>query len=194
MRMADRVANLQRARRIARPGERAAELRERSQASKARIAERIAQERARLTPEDQVVAQMTRLPRERADRVALAKELRVTASGRKRSQREVAAIMGLTASAIKHYEGNPDKHPDHQKPHNRPPKLPPRVLTSRGAPEPQAPFGRALQRKRKRVGVTQAALATETGVSKERISEIERGETPTVEEAVTLNAGLNKLC
>jgi DNA-binding XRE family transcriptional regulator len=192
MRMADRVAELQRNRAIAKPGELAVVRRARSQAYRERVAQKIAEARAKLTPEDQILAGTLRLPKKRVERVQMAKELRQAESGRKRSRTEVAAMMGVTYTAVKGYEDHPDKLPPN--PHSEPPKLPPKIVREEPKAEPQVAFGRALHRRRKRSAVTQATLAQKAGVAKERIAAIEYGEVPTVEESVALTTALDKLC
>lgn len=72
----------------------------------------------RLCPADQMLAETVRLPRSRAERVALAHSL-VTAGDRKRTKREIAAIMGLSLSAVKAYFKDPEGQFPYQKAHEK---------------------------------------------------------------------------
>lgn len=141
--------------------------------------------RDKLTDEDRALAETMRLPSDREQRVALAKRLK-DGTGRQRSFSEVAAIMGMSANAIKTflmdpavYKAQRDRAEVNRK------KRKPRDETSelkaiKPKPKPTLPretTGQWVRRMRKAMSLTQRALADEVGVARSSVQDWEADRT-----------------
>lgn len=165
--------------------------RARVRAQKLKLEEWVAAERERLHPEDkllapQIAARVARADREERLRIALS--LRVGVSGRKRLYREIAAMMGVSASVVNSLFSDPDGSKQHAK-HERArtqkratrvesnqkrPKFTPEIVPPEETAEE---FAAALKRRRRGRRISQVKLAEKLGVPVEMVRSWENGET-----------------
>jgi uncharacterized protein YdbL (DUF1318 family) len=183
-------------------GEKKALAKEISEERKERLRAAVEHERATvLNDVDRVYASGYILPRTRLERIAEANRLLTTPSGRKRSYREVAAVMGVTVHAVGSYLNDPDlrfqKRLQEQRvstPRQREDweRLPePEHIPEPDVPEP---FGKVLKRRRKRGTISQAKLAEALGWPVEKIRELEANEVwPTPGRWLDIRLALDRL-
>jgi hypothetical protein len=163
MKMAERIEQLKRSRAIAaqmKP-KGAAAARRRAQAE--RRAEREAEivaARARLTPEDRLLAATFRCPDDPMGKRRVAHELLAGPGGRRRRQWEIAAIMGVPVGSVSFYMRDPDGTYHDEL----------RARRVDQEPHPDMPFAEWVKRQRRTHGLSQAAfdrkLGWESGTTK----------------------------
>lgn len=157
-----------------------AEKREASLRFHQRRAEQLNAERTRLTPEDQILASGYRLPRIYVDRARAAREL-LTVGDRKRTQREVAAIMGLRPYTVMRLLADPDGSETRAravakqkayKPRTR--RTPPQGVAVLAPPAEE--LATRIRRRRRSMKFSQVKLAEKLGVDVEQVRTWESGE------------------
>lgn len=169
-----------------RPGELRAEVLHRRRERREHLERQLAEERAKLTEADQTLAAVTRLPAAREDRVRLAHSLREAPGGRRRTYREIAAIMGVTRYVARVYFQDPEGlRPDQRRYEEKqkklksatPRKSPAKFEKVIAPPPPGATIdGTWIKEHRKRRRLSRVKLAQEVGVTADVIERWEAGE------------------